>query len=51
LELSYVAVSYIRTAGGVVFKEPFDFEHFKYKKSALLQDWVADVVLRDTQLL
>ena len=28
LGLVYVAVSCVRTAGGVVFEEPFDFEHF-----------------------
>jgi hypothetical protein len=38
LELSYITVSCVRTAGGVVFKEPFDFEHFKHKESAILQD-------------
>ena len=31
LGLAYVAVSRVRTAGGVVFEEPFDFEHFKHK--------------------
>ena len=29
LGFAYIAVSRIRTAGGVVFEEPFDFEHFK----------------------
>ena len=51
LGLSYVTVSHVRTAGGVVFEEPFDFEYFKHKESAILQDQVADVVLRNTQLL
>jgi ATP-dependent exoDNAse (exonuclease V) alpha subunit len=51
LGLTYVAVSRVRTAGGVVFEEPFDFEHFKHKESAISQDRVADVILRDTQLL
>ena len=46
-----MTVSHVRTAGGVVFEEPFDFEHFKYKESAILQDQVADVILRNTQLL
>jgi ATP-dependent DNA helicase PIF1 len=51
LGLSYIAVSRVRTAGGVVFEEPFDFEHFKHKKLAISQDRVADVILRNTQLL
>ena len=51
LELAYVAVSRVRIAGEVVFKEPFDFEHFKHKESAISQDRAADVILRDTQLL
>ena len=33
LGLSYVAVSHVRTAGGVMFEKPFDFEHFKHKES------------------
>ena len=48
LGLAYVAVSRV---GGVVFEEPFDFEHFKHKESAISQDRVADVILRNTQLL
>jgi hypothetical protein len=51
LGLSYVAVSHVRTAGEVVFEEPFDFEYLKHKESAISQDWVADVILRNAQLL
>jgi ATP-dependent DNA helicase PIF1 len=51
LGLAYVAVLRVRTAGGVVFEEPFDFEHFKHKESAISQDRAADVILRNTQLL
>ena len=51
LGLAYVAVSHVRTAGGVVFEEIFDFEHFKHKESAILQDRAANVILRNTQLL
>ena len=35
LRLAYVAVSRVRTAGEVVFEEPFDFEHFKHKELAI----------------
>jgi ATP-dependent DNA helicase PIF1 len=51
LRLAYVAVSRIRTTGGVVFEEPFDFEHFKHKESAISQDRAADAISRNTQLL
>jgi hypothetical protein len=51
LGLSYIAASCVRTAGGVVFEEPFDFEHFKHKESAISQDQAADVILRNTKLL
>jgi ATP-dependent DNA helicase PIF1 len=51
LGLAYVTVSRVRTAGGVVFEEPFDFEHFKYKESDISQDRAADIVLRNIQLL
>jgi hypothetical protein len=50
LRLSYAAVSHVRTASRVVFEEPFDFEYFKHKESALSQDQAADVILRNTQL-
>jgi hypothetical protein len=51
LGLAYVVVSRVRTAGGVVFEDPFDFEHFKHKESAISQDRATDIILRDTQLL
>jgi hypothetical protein len=47
----YIAVLRVRTAGRVVFEEPFDFEHFKHKESAISQDLATDVILRNTQLL
>ena len=51
LGFAYVAVLCVRTAGGVVFEETFDFEHFKHKESAISQDQVIDVILRNTELL
>ena len=38
LDLSYVAVSRVKALDGVLFKVPFDFEHFTHKDSAVSQD-------------
>ena len=35
LGLSYVVVSRIRSAAGLVFEKSFDFDHFKYKESEI----------------
>src|SRR5580692_7789920 len=51
LGLSYVAVSRVRMAGGVIFEKPFDFEHFKHKESDMSRDRELDFVLRSCQLL
>ena len=51
LRLVYIAVLRVRIAGEVMFEEPFDFEHFKHKESAISQDRVVDVILRNNQLL
>jgi ATP-dependent exoDNAse (exonuclease V) alpha subunit len=46
LGLSYVAVSRVRTIGGIVFEKPFDFDHFKHKESGMSQDQELDFVVR-----
>jgi ATP-dependent DNA helicase PIF1 len=51
LGLSYVAVSCVRTISGIVFEKPFDFDHFKHKKSDISQDRELDFVFRSNQLL
>ena len=51
LELSYIAVSCVRTAGGVMFEKPFDFEHFKHKESNMSRDREQDFRVRSGQLL
>ena len=51
MSLSYVAVSQIRMVPGVVVEKPFDFEHFRHKKSEMSRDREADFILRSGQLL
>ena len=46
LGLSYVAVLCVRTIGGIVFKKPFNFDHFKYKESDISRDRELDFVFR-----
>ena len=51
MALSYVAVSRLRKATGMVFEKPFDFEHFKHKPTEMSRDRQADFVFRTSQLL
>ena len=51
LGLSYVAVSRVRMAGGILFEKPFDFEHFKHKDSSMSRDRELDFRVRSSQLL
>ena len=51
LGFSYVAVSRVRTIGGIVFEKPFDFDHFKHKESDMSRDRELDFVVRGNQLL
>ena len=48
---SYMVVSRIRMVPGVVVEKPFDFEHFRHKKSEISRDREADFILRSGQLL
>jgi ATP-dependent DNA helicase PIF1 len=51
LGLSYVAVSRVKRLEGLLFKYPFDFEHFTPAVSNNANDHKADVIYRSRQLL
>ena len=51
LGLSYVAVSRVKTLGGLLFEEPFDFERFKSTNSVVSQQRELDYTYRNAQLL
>jgi ATP-dependent exoDNAse (exonuclease V) alpha subunit len=51
LGLSYVAISRVKTLDSILFEVPFDFDHFKAKKSTISQDRELDYIHRNIQLL
>ena len=51
LGLSYVAVSRVKSLGGLLFEGPFDFDHFKAANTAVSQDRDLDFTFRTSQLL
>jgi ATP-dependent exoDNAse (exonuclease V) alpha subunit len=51
LGLSYVAVSRVKSLGGLLFEGPFDFDHFKKSHTAVSQDRDLDYTFRTGQLL
>jgi ATP-dependent exoDNAse (exonuclease V) alpha subunit len=51
LGLSYVAVSRVKSLDGLLFKGPFDFDHFKKSYTAVSQDRDLDYTFRTSQLL
>ena len=46
LGLLYVAVSQVKSLGGLLFKGPFDFDHFKKSHTAVSQDQDLDYTFR-----
>jgi ATP-dependent exoDNAse (exonuclease V) alpha subunit len=51
LGLAYVAVSRVKSLGGLLFERPFDFDHFKKSNTAVSRDQDVDYTFRTNQLL
>jgi ATP-dependent DNA helicase PIF1 len=49
--LSYVAISRVKTLGGLLFEVPFDFDRFTPMDSAISRDRDLDYTIRTNQLL
>jgi ATP-dependent DNA helicase PIF1 len=51
LGLSYVAVSRVKTLGGLMFESPFNLSKFKETKGITPRDRAEDVQIRNGQLI